>query len=89
MAREQIDKEEVTNDVRTLKCHTCSGKILRGEKYIWFWGTRGYINICWKCMIKIGEKGQSMDEWNKEYLAMPLKERLKRLKCLQALEPTK
>ena len=77
--------EEKLNDLRTLKCHQCEGKILRGEKYTWFYGSTGYANICWKCLIKLGELGQSMDDYNTTYLKMPLKERLKKFKMLMAL----
>jgi hypothetical protein len=79
--------QEYCCEIRTLKCHLCDKKILRGEKFTWIApNSRAYVNICDKCLVKLGELGKGMLKDNEEFLAMPLKERLKKLKMLDALK---
>ena len=76
---------EIVNTTRTLKCSICCKDILRGEKYTWRMGVRGYVNLCSNCLIKLGELGKSIEQYNKDYLAQPLKIRLKKLKMMEAI----
>ena len=64
------------------KCHICKGKLVEGEQFIWFYGCRGYVNICGRCMIDIGKLGESIKDYNKTFLALPEKERKRKFKML-------
>ena len=81
------EPKEYYVETRRIKCHICNKGIERGEKFTWVCpNTRAYLNICDKCLVKLGKLGESMLKDNADYLAMPKAERLKRFKCLMALK---
>ena len=77
--------KEVTNGEQfgvARVCHICRGKLSMGEKYIWFYSTRGYANICYKCMIYIGELGKSLEQENDDFLKQDKKARENKFKMM-------
>jgi uncharacterized protein YggL (DUF469 family) len=80
--------KSVLNGERGLSrlCHICRGKLIMGEKYIWFRGCKGYVNICYKCMLEIGKLGEEIKEYNDNFLKQNKRKRQRDFKMLMELE---
>lgn len=73
------------NHIQSRVCHVCRNKLYMGEKYWWTHGCRGYVNICYKCLIKLGEVGNKIKEYNDIFLSQPKRSRERKFKMMEKI----